>query len=1352
MSTAAIDRALIRGEVDFEEKFFIKDDSGRWVDFTDTVGIDAVQKIGKVQTTGEIDTGQFETKGITVRVNNNDNFWLKDPRTISNIFTADRSKYWKVDTDLMESLGSYYFNCNENTGTIIHDNLIGLTGTLSNTAWAESGPGLGKCVEYNGSSSTADVNDLSMFNNATGFTLGCMVNQDTIGGLDVLFRKILTSTNNLEIVTTPAPSMAFSVDKGGVAFGTFDYSTVMEAGKWYPLVWIYDGSGADNAAKCRVYLDNELQTLSFTGTIPTSTANLATASAIFGDGSLAWDGKIDEMYMVDRVFTDKQARSLYTWDNKAVIKSWRNKECKVVREYKLESGVTVREDEGHFFIKGINFESYSNNQANLKLVSKSHPLRIATAKDVTNGHQKYKQRPLRYMFRRLLEGVFTSAEIDTFTLPDRVEIENQISSNPNDVTDLRGLSTAARPAYTDSTGKWLDPIKKDFVTRAMLHDATNLDADHIYMGINEEIYRYVISEDYFTLLTAGDFSDLGEGFHIRRLWYNTNDSLIWGAAWDDPPRTDNTTQSTLKLFNYDVSGASFTLAETIAGVFTGEWCYRKGDRESYMGEYYYLIGQVPSFGLTAAGENIVVPFSQYVQARDNPPYSSPIMTFNDTDFGNNPGVLTPAAGYVGDRPLVLAPGYYNAAYGNTTGTNYPDVRWTLGQRGFCEFSAEFGTSGQIIYCTSDSATAPANFDINAYNISDDSTAKIIDFESALANPMQPIAACIIPSSNEICIAGMQWIDYRVNASNSYIEKVNVSTSSTVEIYNSTGDVTSDYYSPIELAWNADDSNVLISLLRRDTFTDAGFDRYYLATHTTGAQNGFDNLSASNIYQYKGLLHTTQDDNICIECETGKIYTWAATGGDPILLDNTETIGINEFNLSSFDMVEVYDTDRNEYTFYGVSAPDYPNQYLETDAAGSYNQFKFDDLIFPYLDLYDFANPSELMRFDTLERLTNSIDYMHGFRLDGTYYIIKRPVAGASVFDFTNENGAGLIDDIVPDLGLDKIYNTATITPYVPVYDPLSAEITLKSDSTWNIDEDDIITSSSNTNAVNIILVATAVTNKFKWKNYYQEINTELFEAETIGEKVIKLNSEQQVIANDIEATDILIYEDTDNNKVLDIVASTDADNQTVTITDGLVRNLPAGTKITIIKGNENKWNDGSSDVIDLSTADVYKPIGTTGVKIQRTEGAIGSGKTHNFVKGDFIKVKSNGDILTAQEQSQQTATDVYSRDKLTNGRPVPYPNNGSGVKNRFYNYRLGRNAVNRIVNNNGRPRWGKTVKGVTQHILKVGDRVTVQHPVYESETNSKISCYLLGIDRGDGRQSSYMIRSIAPISWLEPPS
>lgn len=107
-------------------------------------------------------------------------------------------------------------------------------------------------------------------------------------------QQLLGSTTGGTFMIQPDASIV-NIGTTSGNYGTFDFSvaTGQPNGEWYNLTMVYDGSGAANDDKIKAWLNGVSQTLTFTGTIPTSLPFSSTRNFVIGKGantSTSWYG------------------------------------------------------------------------------------------------------------------------------------------------------------------------------------------------------------------------------------------------------------------------------------------------------------------------------------------------------------------------------------------------------------------------------------------------------------------------------------------------------------------------------------------------------------------------------------------------------------------------------------------------------------------------------------------------------------------------------------------------------------------------------------------------------------------------------------------------------------------------------------------------------------------------------------------------------------------------------------------------------------------------------------------------------------------------------------------------------
>ncbi len=173
----------------------------------------------------------------------------------------------------------------------------------------------GTALNFNGTSNYGIIssNINSTLDGASQFTIESWVFARTLADLKTIFSKSTSANACIAIQLSSASSVGnddflISVCNGASSYGTTN-TNIISVNKWNHIAVIYNGSGAANADKLKLYVNGVQQTLTFTGTIPSVTASGATAYlGSTGGTSLFWDGKIDEFRIWNTARTESQIR------------------------------------------------------------------------------------------------------------------------------------------------------------------------------------------------------------------------------------------------------------------------------------------------------------------------------------------------------------------------------------------------------------------------------------------------------------------------------------------------------------------------------------------------------------------------------------------------------------------------------------------------------------------------------------------------------------------------------------------------------------------------------------------------------------------------------------------------------------------------------------------------------------------------------------------------------------------------------------------------------------------------------------------------------------------------------------
>lgn len=167
-------------------------------------------------------------------------------------------------------------------------------------------------IDFDGTDDRMAAATNASLDSGTAFTLGIRIKPDVATSNRVPIARSQSASGSWSVQTNGA-GIRFHFGVPGAAFG--EVAAMLSAGVERTFVWVYDGGGATNADRLKMWRDGVSQTISFTGTIPatiTNTANDLTWGS-FANAVQFFDGKIKGTVCVNRVATDAQRAQLETY-------------------------------------------------------------------------------------------------------------------------------------------------------------------------------------------------------------------------------------------------------------------------------------------------------------------------------------------------------------------------------------------------------------------------------------------------------------------------------------------------------------------------------------------------------------------------------------------------------------------------------------------------------------------------------------------------------------------------------------------------------------------------------------------------------------------------------------------------------------------------------------------------------------------------------------------------------------------------------------------------------------------------------------------------------------------------------
>lgn len=189
----------------------------------------------------------------------------------------------------------------------------GNNGAISNASWNSGG-----YFDFNGTNSKVDLGT-SFANNASQATYAAWVNFDNLNTQNfIIFPDSGTTGHGFGFFDYGNGNIYFQSDNGTNSNrGVVSNSGLYTTGSWVHIAQVYDGSATGNASRLKAYINGNQVTLTFSGTIPSTTGttsyNTLVGTRVLNNYSL--DGKISKVHIYDTALTQAEITALYdeTW-------------------------------------------------------------------------------------------------------------------------------------------------------------------------------------------------------------------------------------------------------------------------------------------------------------------------------------------------------------------------------------------------------------------------------------------------------------------------------------------------------------------------------------------------------------------------------------------------------------------------------------------------------------------------------------------------------------------------------------------------------------------------------------------------------------------------------------------------------------------------------------------------------------------------------------------------------------------------------------------------------------------------------------------------------------------------------
>lgn len=191
----------------------------------------------------------------------------------------------------------YHFNENPATTNTKDSSPAGHHGVPNGSMTADDlvAGKIGTAIDFDGANDFLNAGDVTALNSVGAFSVSMWMNIVNITSLSRVFDKFINGSNDISIAPYLS-SMYLEVGNGSNSYSRFVTTGVISNDTWYHLAFVFNGAGAANSDKVKIYINGANKGLIHTGTLPTTTANFAGVNLTVGQGqSNFYGGKVDEL-------------------------------------------------------------------------------------------------------------------------------------------------------------------------------------------------------------------------------------------------------------------------------------------------------------------------------------------------------------------------------------------------------------------------------------------------------------------------------------------------------------------------------------------------------------------------------------------------------------------------------------------------------------------------------------------------------------------------------------------------------------------------------------------------------------------------------------------------------------------------------------------------------------------------------------------------------------------------------------------------------------------------------------------------------------------------------------------------
>lgn len=171
-----------------------------------------------------------------------------------------------------------------------------------------------RSIDFDGSGDYLDVGVMTTpLVNDGSFCIGGWVKFDAVNAVASILTKKHNDSNRTSLYLNRSGKLVFAVANGGSAYALADSAS--SADTWYHIIGYYNGAGADDAAKIKIYVDGAEIAVSHSGTIQSTSSNdsdYQSATTKIGAGEGDFNGQMHDISVWSNILTANAIKDLYS--------------------------------------------------------------------------------------------------------------------------------------------------------------------------------------------------------------------------------------------------------------------------------------------------------------------------------------------------------------------------------------------------------------------------------------------------------------------------------------------------------------------------------------------------------------------------------------------------------------------------------------------------------------------------------------------------------------------------------------------------------------------------------------------------------------------------------------------------------------------------------------------------------------------------------------------------------------------------------------------------------------------------------------------------------------------------------